>query len=205
MKGGITASGQICYNLCTGEVTLVGWIWAGAGVKVWGNWFGAFYFWEGSRVIGQLEHIDCGVCSPSCGGAKKGHGKESGWGLAGFPVALEPGDWGRFKKLGLEVGILLTPHSVCDADLEVIALVDLLEYVPSMKPPLEAAKTAASALGIDLKCGLGIDVSGTVHLCKNEQGKPTSDSAKICGGLFIACGVGLSDKGAGHGQHPVPA
>jgi hypothetical protein len=207
LEGGVVASAQICYNLCTGEVSLVGWLWAGAGVKVWGNWFGAYYFWEGSRVIGQLDHLQCGVCSPDCGGGAEKHGKESGWGIAGFPVALVPGEWSRFKKLGLEVGLLVTPHSYCDADLELIALFDLLEYVPSFKPPITAAEAAAEAVGIHLQCGLGIDVSGSVHLCKDEQGHATADNAKICAGAFLGCGVGLShDRGSlPGGQHPVPA
>lgn len=52
VEGGVVASAQLCYNLCTGEVTLVGWLWAGAGVKLWGGWYGAYYFWEGSRKVG---------------------------------------------------------------------------------------------------------------------------------------------------------
>lgn len=206
-EGGVVGSAQICYNLCSGEVSLVGWLWAGAGVKLWGGWYGAYYFWEGSRVIGQLDHLTCGTCSAACGGGHEKGSKESGWGLGGFPVVVKPGDWARFKKLGLEVGLLITPHSFCDADLEVIALFDLLEYVPSFKPPLTAAEKAAAVLGIHLECGLGIDVSGSVHLCKDDQGHTTADNAKVCAGAFIGCGVGLShDKGSlPGGQHPVPA
>jgi hypothetical protein len=203
----VVGSAQICYNLCSGEVSLVGWLWAGAGIKLWGGWYGAYYFWEGSRVIGQLDHLTCGTCSPACGGGHEKGSKESGWGLGGFPVVIKPGDWARFKKLGLEVGLLVTPHSFCDADLELIALFDLLEYVPSFKPPLTAAEKAAAVLGIHLECGLGIDVSGSVHLCKDEQGHATADNAKVCAGAFIGCGIGLShDKGSlPGGQHPVPA
>jgi hypothetical protein len=204
-EAGVVGSAQICYNLCSGEVSLVGWIWVGAGIKLWGGWYGAYYFWEGSRVIGQLEHLTCGTCSPSCGGGKET--KESGWGIAGFPVAIPAGDWARFKKLGLEVGLLITPHSFCDADLELVALFDLLEYIPSLKPPLTAAEKAAEVLGIHLACGLGFDLSGSVHLCKDAQGHTTADNAKVCAGAFIGCGVGLSHDKASlpGGQHPVPA
>jgi hypothetical protein len=191
-EGGIVGSAQICYNLCTGAVSLVGWLWAGAGVKFWGGWYGAYSFWEGTLVLGQLDHLTCGTCPPSCGGGKKHGPIDAGWGIGGFPVIVKPGDWARFKKLGLEVGLLITPHSFCDADLELIALFDLLEYVPSFKPPLLAAEKAAEVLGIHLECGLGIDVSGSVHLCKDDEGHATADSAKICAGAFIGCGFGLS-------------
>jgi hypothetical protein len=206
-EGGIVGSAQICYNLCSGEVSLVGWLWAGAGVKLWGGWYGAYYFWEGSMVVGQLDHLTCGTCSAACGGGKEHGSKESGWGISGFPVLIKPGDWARFKKLGLEVGLLITPHSFCDADLELIALFDLLEYVPSFQPPFKAATKAAEIIGIHLECGLGVDVSGSVHLCKDDNGHTTADNAKICAGAFIGCGVGLShDRGSlPGGQHPVPA
>lgn len=210
VEGGVVASAQICYDLCSGEVSLVGWLWAGAGVKLWGGWYGAYHFWEGSRKIGELDHLTCGMCSSSCGGAESGKdgdaAQHSGWGLGGFPVVLKPKEWARFKKLGVELGFLVSPHSRCDADLEVIALIDLLEYVPSLKPPLTAAEAACKAIGIDLECGFGIDISGSVHLCRNERGETTADHAKVCGGLFLGCGVGLShDKSSLRGQHPVPA
>lgn len=153
--------------------------------------------------------MSCGACAPSCGGDKKSEAdgeRSSGWGLGGFPVVLKPGEWARLKKLGVELGLLITPHSLCDADLEVIALLDLLEYIPSLKLPLTAAEAACAAIGIHLECGFGIDISGSVHVCKNEQGQTTADSAKVCGGLFLGCGVGLShDKASLGGQHPVPA
>jgi hypothetical protein len=208
LEGGVVASAQICYDLCTGELSLVGWIWAGAGVKLWGGWYGAYYFWEGSRVLGHLDHMVCGRCAPACGGDRAEHqGHHSGWGIAGFPVVLRAGEWSRYRKVGVEVGLLITPHSRCDADLEVIALFDLLELVPSFRPPITAAEEACAALGIHLECGLGVDISGSVHVCRDEAGRTTADDAKICGGVFIGCGVGLSHDRASlpGGQHPVPA
>jgi hypothetical protein len=88
-----SARRRSCYNLCTGEVNLVGWLWAGAGVKLWGGWYGAYSFWEGSMPLMQLDHLTCGTCSPSCGGGKKEHGPiDAGWGIGGFPVVVKPGD-----------------------------------------------------------------------------------------------------------------
>jgi len=207
-EGGVVSSGQICYDLCTGAVSVVGWIWVGAGLAIGRQWVGAYHFWEGERGVGHLGHLTCGACSATCGG---GHGEvgphsdtESGSGY--FPFVRKPGQVARIKKLGVEIGFLVTQRGPCDADLEVIGLFDVLEWIPSLKPPLEAAKRAAAAVGVHLDCGFGVDVSGSVHLCRNDAGQWTADHARICGGLFLGCGVGLGhDKGSLPGQHPVPA
>jgi hypothetical protein len=63
------------------------------------------------------------------------------------------------------------------------------------------ANKLASRFGIEIECGVGVDVSGSFHLCKSVPGGGlfgiTSDSARICGGGYVGCGVGLEhDKSA---------
>lgn len=196
IEGGVVGSVQACYNLCNGEVSVVGWIWAGAGVDTPAGWYGpyAFFereFWRGNPGLG---HLSCGgTCDPAC--APKG---EWGLGIAPFPVVIKPGDWARIKLLGLELGLLVTPRSFCDADVEVIALIDLIKYLP---PPAGTAVTSAieglnklleRIGGAHVECGLGIDISGSVHLCRSITGGVTADKALICGGGYIGCQVGLS-------------
>jgi hypothetical protein len=47
---------------------------------------------------------------------------------------------------------------------------------------------------------VGFALSGNVHLCKSVPGGGiagiTSDSAKICGGGYVGCGIGLSKNKA---------
>jgi hypothetical protein len=203
IEGGVVGSVQACYDLCTGDVSLVGWIWAGAGIDTSLGWYGtyAFYereFWRGNPGLG---HLNCGTCDPAC--APKGDDKgEWGAGFAAFPVVIKAGDWARIKLLGLEVGLLVTPHSFCDADVEVIALIDLIKYLGPAGAAVTAATEGLNKLlarigGAHVECGLGIDISGSVHLCKSIAGGVTADKALVCGGGYIGCGIGLShDKAA---------
>ena len=111
---------------------------------------------------------------------------------------------------GMKSSVVL-PKS-CSAVFEVIALVDVTQYIP---PPygigiiysFHLAKQFAERFGISLECGAGLDVSGAVNLCTSVPGGGlggiTSDSAKICAGGFAACNVGLSHTksalpGGGH-------
>jgi hypothetical protein len=198
IEGGVVGSVQACYNLCNGDVSLVGWIWAGAGMDTPLGWYGpyAFYereFWRGNPGLG---HLSCGTCDPAC--APKGDDKgEWGAGFAAFPVVIKAGDWARIKLLGLEVGLLVTPHSFCDADVEVIALIDLIKYLGPAGAAVTAATEGLNKLlarigGAHVECGLGIDISGSVHLCRSITGGVTADNALVCGGGYIGCGVGLS-------------
>ncbi len=198
VEGGVVGSVQACYNLCNGEVSLVGWIWAGAGMETPLGWYGpyAFYereFWRGNPGLG---HLSCGTCDPAC--APKGDDKgEWGAGFAAFPVVIKAGDWARIKLLGLEVGLLVTPRSFCDADVEVIALIDFIKYLGPAGAAVTAATEGLNKLlarigGAHVECGLGVDISGSVHLCRSITGGVTADKALVCGGGYIGCGVGLS-------------
>lgn len=105
---GVVGSIQACYDFCTGDLDLNGWIWAGIGTHLpVVGWVGPYYFWEGhfGKInIGGLLH--CGNCADNCAAAPGGsHG---GWGIAGFPVHLTPGQWARFSKAGVEFGVLIT-------------------------------------------------------------------------------------------------
>lgn len=201
-EAGVVGSIQVCYDLCTGEISLVGWIWAGGGVKTSLGWYGAYLFaeqefWRGNPGLG---HLDCGTCAPACKPVEGGHDLW-GSGLAGFPIVIKPGEWARLKQAGLEVGFLLTPHVTrCDADLEVIALIDLIKYLGPIGAGVSAAERAmnriAERFGLKVECGLGLDISGAAHLCKSVPGGGikgiTADKGKICGGGYVACGIGLS-------------
>ena len=211
-EAGFVASIQLCYDACTGEVSVVGWFWAGGGVVTKGllggpGWWGAYVFVEGDIVkptkINSLPTLKCGTCAPGCKPEDKS--LDIAAGVAGFPIALKPGERASLKAAGLEVGALITPRSLCDADLEIIALLDLTKYLGPLGATVTSAEALANKLasrfGIEIECGVGVDVSGSFHLCKSVPGGGlfgiTSDSARICGGGYVGCGVGLEhDKSA---------
>ncbi len=211
-EAGFVGSLQLCYDMCNAEFSVVGWVWAGAGVVTKGlfggaSWWGAYVFGEKEffkTTLGFMPTVNCGTCAPGC----KPDDKTTEWGggVGGFPVALKPGEKAKLGKAGIEVGALLTPHLArCDADLEVIALIDITKYLGPVGAAVSSAIAAANELGeklgVEIDCGVGVDISGTVHLCKSVPGGGvlgiTSDSAKICGGGYLGCGIGLShDKAA---------
>lgn len=212
-EAGFVGALQLCYDLCSSELSVIGWIWAGGGVVTKGvlggeAWWGAYVFAEkefGRWKLDFMPSLKCGTCQPECKAPEDGKG-HWGAGIAGFPLVIKPGEKATLGKAGIEVGLLLTPHLArCDADLEVIALIDLTKYLG----PVGAAVTSAAELatkmgkkyGIEVSCGVGVAVSGSAHLCKSVPGGGilgiTSDSAKICGGGYVGCGIGLAhDKSA---------
>ena len=210
-EAGFVGSLQLCYDACNGELSVVGWIWAGGGVVTPGllgghGWWGAYIFAEREffkTTLNFMPTLNCGTCRKDC---KPDEAPTSwGGGIAGFPLVLTPGQRASLKQAGIEVGALLSPHSLCDADLEIIALVDLTKYLGPLGAAVVAAEELANKLGkkfgIEISCGVGIDISGTLHLCKSVPGGGllgiTSDSAKICGGGYAGCGIGLEhDKSA---------
>lgn len=210
-EGGFVGSIQICYDMCSGELSAVGWIWAGGGVVTKGllggsGWWGAYVFAEKDFPITKLNFmpiLNCGTCAPNC--KPEEAAPEWGAGVSGFPVAIKPGQRASLKQAGIELGLLLTVRSSCDADLEIIALVDLTKYLGPIGAAVVAAEELANKLGkrlnIEVECGVGVDVSGAAHLCKSVPGGGlhgvTADSAKICGGGYVGCGIGLEhDKSA---------
>jgi hypothetical protein len=219
-QGGFVGSLQICYDLCTAELGLIGWVWAGGGVETdFGylggkHWRGAYVFAErdfGKSTLGFMPRLSCGTCDPACAPAEH-EGTNWGGGIAGFPLILAPGERKELRAAGIEVGALLTPTTACSAALEIIALLDITEYIPPPYGPairyaFDLAKRFAQRFNIALECGAGFDVSGTVNLCASVPGGGiagiTADSAKICAGGYAACNVGLTHTksalpGGGH-------
>ena len=210
-EAGFVGSIQLCYDACNGELSVVGWIWAGGGGVTPGllgghGWWGAYVFAEKEflkTTLGFMPTLHCGTCRTDC---KPNEGTTDwGGGISGFPIALKPGERSSLKQAGIELGLLITPRSLCDVDLELIALIDLTKYLGPVGAAVvaaeELANTLGKKLGVSIECGIGIDLSGLIHLCKSVPGGGllgiTSDSARICGGGYVSCGIGLEhDKSA---------
>jgi hypothetical protein len=219
IEAGFVGALQLCYDLCTGDLSIVGWIWAGGGVASKGllrgeSWWGAYVFAEkefGKWHLDFMPRLSCGTCDPDCQ-TSEGDGSEFGTGIAGFPLVLKPGERKSLKQAGIEVGGLVTPHiGHCSADFELVVLVDLTQYLGPIGKAVKSAQDLvnkwAKEAGEEIDCGVGVVVSGTLHLCKSVPGGGiggiTSDSALLCGGGFVGCSLGLShDKaslpGGGH-------
>ncbi len=219
LEAGFVGALQLCYDLCTADLSVNGWIWAGGGVATKGL-FGGESFW-GAYVFAEKEfgkwHLDfmprlsCGVCAPECK-EPDGDGSEFAAGVAGFPVVLKPGERKELKQAGVEVGALLTPHlGRCSADLELVVLIDLTQYLgpigKAVKSGQDLVNKWAKEAGEEVDCGVGVVGSGTLRLCKSVPGGGiagiTSDSALLCIGGYVGCALGLShDKaslpGGGH-------
>jgi hypothetical protein len=206
-EGGVVGSLQLCYDLCTAQLSLIGWIWAGGGVEVdYGffggkQWYGAYVFAErdfGHTTLDFMPRLQCGRCEPAC--SPEHAETEWGGGIAGFPMVLRAGERKELRAAGIEVGALISERTSCDADLEVIALVDLTAYIPppygiAIRHAIDLVERLGDRIGVHIECGAGIDLSGTVHLCQSVPGGGilgiTSDSAQICFGGFFGCNVGL--------------
>lgn len=207
-EAGFVGSIQLCYDACNSELSVIGWVWAGGGVVTKGlfggkSWWGAYVFAEREFLRTKLDfmpRLNCGTCAAGC---KPEEGAPHwGGGIAGFPVALKPGERRSLKQAGIEVGVLISVRSLCDADVEIIALLDLTKYLGPIGAAVVSAQELANELGkkfnIEIECGIGVDVSGSFHLCKSVPGGGilgiTSDSAKICGGGYVGCGIGLAHQ-----------
>jgi hypothetical protein len=205
IHGGVVASLQFCYDCLTGEASLNGWVWAGVGydLPVVG-WVGGYYFAEKMWFKNNIGNwFTPGQCRTDCDSAEKDKTSEHGWGIAGFPVDVRPGQRARFSKASLEVGALLTPHSLCDADLEIIALLNVLGYLGPVATLATKAVDGANALTggtPHFTLEAGIDASVTFHLCRGQDHFLTVNEANFCAGGFVGAGVGLShDKAGNHG------
>ncbi len=205
VHGGVVASLQFCYDCLTGDASLNGWVWAGIGYDLpLVGWVGGYYFAEKMWFKSNIGNwFSPGKCRTDCDPADKSKTSEQGWGIAGFPVDTPPGQRARFSKAGLEVGALLTPHSLCDADLEIIALLNVLGY---LGPVATLATKAVDGLNTltggtpHFTLEAGIDVSVTFHLCRGQDHFMTVSEANFCAGGYVGAGVGLShDKAANHG------
>jgi hypothetical protein len=201
LEGGFVGSLQLCYDFCKGQLSVVGWIWAGLGVVTPG-WFGGKKF-RGAYVFAEKEFgswdfdlkVDCGKCPTEC----KASEHSSHWGIGGanFPINLKPGEKKKLGMAGLEVGLLVTPHSFCDADIEVIALIDLTKYLGPVGAAVSAAAKGITQFtkrwGLEVECGVGVDISGAIHVCRDGLAMK-ADSAKVCGGGYVGCGIGLEHE-----------
>jgi hypothetical protein len=203
VEGGVVGSVQVCYDVCTGEVDINGWIWGGVGghLPVVG-WVGPYVYYEGSFYKGNpgLGHLNCGTCDPNCRAPEGGgHG---GWGVGGFPVHITPGQRAVFSRGGLEVGLLVSPHSLCDADIEVIALINMLGYLGPVGAAItrfvDATNQLAARYGLKLTAEFGAQVNVSGHLCRARGGGVTADHVNGCGGGYIGLGLGLSRNKADH-------
>lgn len=202
IHGGVVGSIQVCWDCLTGEASLIGWIWAGIGYESRFGWFGGYYFGERIWWTGQLGRwFEPGTCDPQCN--REAHGRsESGFGIAGFLPRLHPRQRAVLSQAGLEVGFLLTPHSFCDADLELIALLNLLNYLGPVAPILTRAVDGLNRVitPVHVELEAGIDVSATFHLCKSISGLLAVNRANFCAGGFVGAGIGLShNKTENHG------
>jgi hypothetical protein len=203
VHGGVVGSLQICWDCLTGEASFKGWIWAGAGYEapvigwVGGYWFGEKTWWQGNAG----KWFEAGTCAPGCEPSKSM--TETGFGVAGFPIDIKPKQKASVTKVGVEVGALLTPHSFCDADLEFIALFNVLGYLGPVGAVLIKAVTGLNTLTKDsphFSLEAGIDISATFHLCRGANSLMAVSNADFCGGGFIGAGVGLShEKNENHG------
>ena len=211
-EGGVVASIQLCYDLMNGDISLTGWLWAGAGYKTPFGWYGGYTFVEGTWNIMNVGGIVTpGVCeTPGEHGAVSG---SIGGGVAPFPVMITPGERARFAKGGLEIGVLFTLHRADrSADLEMIGLLDVKKYLGPFGAVAAAAEAAAqriaAGLGERVECGAGFDLSLSAHLCKAADPAAgilgyTASSLKLCGGGFVGCNINLSRSraalpGGGH-------
>ncbi len=207
VKGGVVGSIQICADVLTGACKIKGWIWAGVGYEApYVGWLGGYYFgekvwWEGNSD--KLKLFEPGTCRSDCEKAKTVEA-EKGWGVAGFPWEIKPNKQrARFNKAGVEIGVLITPNSFCDGDLEFIALINLLQYIGPVATVITKAVEGINVVTHDTPhVGLqaGIDISATFHICRGENSLFAINHADLCGGGYIDGGLGLShSKEGNHG------
>ncbi|HET7328226.1 MAG TPA: DUF4157 domain-containing protein [Nocardioidaceae bacterium] len=206
-EGGFISALQLCYDFCNQEWSVVGWVWAGAGVGGSGllgahSFYGAFVYAEQTFWKGKLDwgpKLSCGTCATK----KPGKDEESfewGAGLAGFPVIVKPRQKVEVKSAGAEIGALLVPHpSTASATVEVIVLVDITQFLGPVGLAVKRAQDWiniwAPRLGVEVSCGVGVNISGLLHLCHSVPGGGimgvTADSAKLCGGVHAGCDINL--------------
>lgn len=203
-EGGFIGSLQLCYDLCKKELSVLGWVWAGAGVtgpSLRGEaFYGAYVFAQ--KAFGPWPVNGPGLTCGTCRNESSKHGGDVEWGggLTGFPAIVKPNQKAEVKGLGFEFGALLTPHpSTQDANLELIVLIDVTQFLGPVGAAVKRAEgwvnTWAPKLGVQVDCGVGLDFSADIHLCRSVPGGGllgvTSDSAKLCGGGYVGCNINL--------------
>jgi hypothetical protein len=227
-EGGIVGSVQFCWDPCKAKLGVLGWVWAGIGVeyKLFGmkQFAGAYVFKELTYQFDApswLPTLDCGHCAAP--EPDKRWESEGGAGFILFPAVIKPDTVGdalktllsrlmpgqkeKIKLAGVELGLLWTPHSWYEHDIEFIVLVDLTAVIPALAPvkaAFEKFKDGSNevlkkfGINLALDCGVGIDGSLTVHTCKAVPGTGihglTIDSIRGCFGAYLGCNIGLPEK-----------
>jgi len=216
VEAGVVGSVQVSCDLCTGEVELGGWLWAGIGSRLpgWG-WVGSYYYYDAPKwgvwQRPELKLIEPGECA-GCGTADSGGHAGRGGGV--FPIHKEPGTMKRLGAAGIEIGVLVSPDpDGCGAELEGILLVNCLEYLPGGKALttfIDGINAVTKRHGVDFLVEAGGQVNIGAHVCRAARprggflGDWTADHLKVGGGLFIGGGVGLSHN-KNELPHPAPA
>lgn len=183
ISAAVVASGEISIDFCKGEVKFVGWIWAGAGEYWLGSnlWIGPAYWTEGEKLIGTFTPpYPCGKCK-NCDCETK---DEWGWHMAhGFaPLnAFKDGFGDKGKGKRVSAGLIITPEE-CGAEIEIIALINLADKIPQLKPFIKLVEAAHG----EVKAG--VQVNARIHLCVGLSGSIVIDSVSIAGGVFLEIG-----------------
>jgi RHS repeat-associated protein len=177
----VVGSVQASYNVCNGDFSIDGWIWAGIGFEKWGIWWGTSGFAEGNLYKtnwGAL--LSCGKCKACCSSSS---GQAFGAALVAFNERLS------FLRNQLSCGILINPTGKCSANVEGICLLNLIDKLGRIG---RLAAKAGRLIGAQTQ--LGIQVNVNIHICLDGNDRLTSDSASIGGGGYIEFGWSPSHK-----------
>jgi len=181
---GISGQLNLCLELCTGDYTLEGWVWAGVGYEseVWGVkvWAGLSITVGGTISKGNWPQakVPCGECKPTC--------PDGWWSFSQIKFTKEKSK--QTAKFGV-IDCSLSPSIAgCSASLDFGCSVDFLQFVPAVK----AAKPALEAAGIEVKAGLQGNFS--IGLCAGKNTPVAFSSAKVCIGGFVEIGKNLPKK-----------
>jgi RHS repeat-associated protein len=178
LEAGIIISGQFAYDVCQGNLSFGGWVWAGYGYEVHHTFYGASYSWSGSyNLITGGPHFNCGKCS-CCSSSESRWNTDSGWNLVG-PFFSGLGATGNKG-----VGLVFTPDK-CGLEVEGILLVDLIKD-GAAGPIGTALSYGAGFVGGTASAGLQLNVN--MHFCSSSSGGVTVDKASIAGGGYIEIG-----------------
>jgi hypothetical protein len=196
---GFVGAVQFCWDICTGNYSVTGWFWAGAGVDTWFGWIGFAAWIQGDLFSGNaqwLKWINCGECSDCC----KEH--ERWWALGPGWFGQLTGQKTRIKLGPVECGLLIdvSNTSSCHAKIEGVCLMNLLNS-PLLGPIGTLITTVVEYLPGDAHAQAGIVGSVALHLCKGKNGGISGDKVELCIGGYVEVGYGLGKIDPAH--HPL--
>jgi RHS repeat-associated protein len=177
LEAGILVSGQIGYDVCKGDISFTGWVWAGYGYEIGHHFAGVSYSWSGSYTVSGGPHFNCGKCS-CCGSDNAGWNSESGWNV------VAPFLSGLGAKGNAGAGVVITPDK-CGLEVEGIVLIDLVKS-GAAGPIGTALSYGAGFVGGTASAGVQLNVD--VHFCHSSSGGITVDKASIAGGVYVEIG-----------------